>query len=134
MIAVAMAVTVTAAPFLIVRNAHTKIRCVEFGDIYTFTDYFHEPFLLSVHFKVPLIYYHAIDSLSSDGCITLMCCMHYSELAKHDEYGSVLEDMAHGEMPHAKHLKHILKAESVEIPDMCEHWEAAEHSLYGDGK
>lgn len=56
----------------------------------------------------------------------------YSELAKHDEYGSILKDIAHEEMQHAEHIKHILKAEGVDIPDMHEHWEAAEHALYGD--
>lgn len=58
----------------------------------------------------------------------------YSELAKHDEYGSILEDIAHEEMQHAKHIKHILKAEGETIPDMSEQWRAAEHALHDEAE
>lgn len=56
----------------------------------------------------------------------------YSELARHDEYGSILKDIAHEEMQHAEHLKHILKAEGADIPDMSKEWDAAHHALCGD--
>lgn len=56
----------------------------------------------------------------------------YMDMARGNEYGSILRDIAAEEMQHAKNLKAILKMSGAEIPDMAVEWHEARHALYDE--
>lgn len=55
--------------------------------------------------------------------------MKYVEMSKHCDYGSILCDIAHEEMQHAKNIEVLIEMNGGVAPDMSAEWQGAKSAL-----